>query len=370
MKYKRFLIPLVILLPVLLSDCQAKENTSNGTENVRSYCIDFNWGEGGPNQFAAPGLWADADPKEHIRWYKSLGVNTVQTFIVSCNGYAWYKNGVVEPQPGLKHDFLPEMVRLGHKEGLKVMGYLCAGSNTRWGKENPAYSYGIPATRHIPYTDKYLAYLDEVIRDAIKKTGIDGFMVDWLFQPSRKANRGKWLESEKKLYEQLMGDPFPGRDNLSREAYTEYSRRALDRCWDVIHTAAKETDPNTTIWLSTFDINHPHTRHSTMYEELDWLMNEEGDLQKIDSVRNMVGSHTQLITCLAKWNQKDARSTVIRAQEAGVGLYGFTRPKEGSLLPPVDYYLSHPIDSLEGDNKNIATFARVYNGLPLDHVSH
>jgi hypothetical protein len=31
-----------------------------------------------------------------------MGVNTIQTFIVSCNGYAWYKNGVVPEQPGLK----------------------------------------------------------------------------------------------------------------------------------------------------------------------------------------------------------------------------------------------------------------------------
>ena len=140
---------------------------------IKAYCIDFNWGEGGPNAFAAPGLWADASPSEHIKWYKDLGVNTVQTFIVSCNGYAWYKNGVVPPQPGLKYDFLPEMVRLGHQEGMKVMGYLCIGSNTRWGIDNPGYSYGYPADRHLPYTQKYLDYLDELIRDAVGKTGID-----------------------------------------------------------------------------------------------------------------------------------------------------------------------------------------------------
>lgn len=29
---------------------------------IRAFCVDFNWGPGGPNAFAKPGLWADADP--------------------------------------------------------------------------------------------------------------------------------------------------------------------------------------------------------------------------------------------------------------------------------------------------------------------
>jgi len=82
-------------------------------KDVKAYCIDFNWGDGGPNGFAKPGLWAAADPAKHVAWYKAMGANVIQTFAVSCNGYAWYKNGKVPAQPGLKHDFLPEMVRLG-----------------------------------------------------------------------------------------------------------------------------------------------------------------------------------------------------------------------------------------------------------------
>lgn len=144
---KRYVFPLInYTLLLLLAGCATQQQSSNEDEPIKGYCIDFNWGEGGPNAFAAPGLWADADPKEHIKWYKDLGVNVIQTFIVSCNGYAWYKNGPVPTQPGLQHDFLPEMVWLGHREGMKVMGYLCIGSNTRWGQENPDYSYGVPAT--------------------------------------------------------------------------------------------------------------------------------------------------------------------------------------------------------------------------------
>jgi hypothetical protein len=80
------------------------------TENrlVKAYCIDFNWGEGGAHGFARPGLWAEADPKEHLKWFTSMGCNTILSFAVSCNCYAWYKNGIIPEQPGLKHDFLTE----------------------------------------------------------------------------------------------------------------------------------------------------------------------------------------------------------------------------------------------------------------------
>jgi hypothetical protein len=367
MKHQYFF--LCFLAITILAGCNT-ENQKQDNELIKAYCIDFNWGEGGPNAFAGAGLWADASPAEQVKWYKDLGVNTIQTFIVSCNGYAWYKNGVVPPQPGLKYDFLPEMVKSGHQKGMKVMGYLCIGSNTRWGMENPEYSYGYPADRHIPYTQKYLDYLDTLIRDAVGKTGIDGFMIDWFYQPNRASHNGKWLESEKQRFQELMNIPFPGEENLSEESYTQYSRLAIAACWDVIRTAAKETNPDCILWLTCFDITHPHIVDSRMFREIDWLMNEEGDVAKIDSIRGMVGENTRLITCLANWNQKDPVKVVADALQNNVGLYGFTKPVTGSLLPPVDYYLSNPADSLKGDERNIAVLARAFKNLPLQYVKN
>ena len=163
-----------------------------------------------------------------------MGVNVIQTFRVSSGGWAWYKGGPVPEQPGLKHDFLREVVRLGHKEGMRVMGYFCIAANTRWGQEHPDLSYGTPSTYHIPYTDEYLAYLSTAIGDAVKTTGIDGFMIDWVWQPKRLSTEGKWIEAEKKLYQQLMGEAFPGEDKLSGKQDLEYSRKAIDRCWKTI----------------------------------------------------------------------------------------------------------------------------------------
>ena len=360
---------LIVVIPMscLLLSCQGtKSNKSD--KLIKAYNLDFNWAIDGPRGFASPGLWADADPEEHVKWYHDLGANTIQTFCVSCNGYAWYKNGVVPAQPGLKHDFLTDVVRLGHKKGMKVMGYFCVAANTRWGMENPELSYGYPSTYHIPYTRAYLDYLDTAIRDAIKITGLDGFMVDWIWQPKRLSTEGKWLNCEKELFEELMGSSFPGEDNLSDEDYLEYSRKAIALCWDVIYKATKETDPDCLIWLSCHTPTHPHIINSKMFEELDWLMNEGGELESVYAVREMVGEHTQLMTCLASWNEQDPRILVPAAIESGVGLYGFTKPAPNSLLQPIDQYLSSPVESFEGDNRNIATLARIYNGLSLDYI--
>lgn len=337
-------------------------------KDIKAYCLDFNWG--GRRQFASPGSWAGADPAKHVAWYKAMGVNVIQTFCVSCNGYAWYKNGFVPEQPGLKHDFLPEMVKLGHKEGMLVMGYFCIASNPKWGTDHPDLSYGTPSTYHIPYTDEYLAYLAASIDDAVRKTGIDGFMIDWLWQPKRQSTKDKWLECEKKLYEQLMGEKFPGEDKLSKEQDTAYSRKAIDRCWKTIRKAAKKANPNCIIWVTTNDMNHPHAINSDMYKEADWLMNESGDMKRINAVKQMVGKHTRLITCLARWNGQDATKVVPEALKAGVGLYGFTKPRTMSGLVPLEGILGRPVSELKGDDRNIAVLARAYHGVSIDAVGN
>ncbi len=333
--------------------------------DIKAYCLDFNWGA--RRAFARPGTWAGADPAKHVAWYKTIGANVIQTFCVSCNGYAWYKNGFVPEQPGLKHDFLPEVVKRGHAEGLLVMGYFCIGANTKWGKDHPDLSYGTPSTYHIPYTDEYLAYLAASIQDAVKKTGIDGFMIDWVWQPRRQSTKGKWLECEKKLYRQLMGEAFPGEDRLSRQQDTAFGRRAIDRCWKAIRKAAKDADPECIVWLTSNNTTHPHVVNSAMYREADWLMNECGDMKRIHAVKSMIGPHTRLITCLARWNRQEATEVVPQALKAGVGLYGFAKPGADSLLP-LDSLLSRPVRELKGDDRNIAVLARAYHGVSIDAV--
>ncbi len=344
---------------------------SHVDREIKAFCVDFNWGAGGPNAFAKPGLWADADPAAHVAWYKGLGASVIQTFCVSCNGYAWYKGGVVPEQPGLKHDFLTEVVKLGHEEGMKVMGYFCIGANTRWGKEHPDQSYGIPSHTHIPFTKEYVDYICAAVSDALTRTGCDGFMVDWFFNgPYRPHDaRVKWLPCELRMWTELMDDPFPGKDKISVKQETAFKRRAVDRLWIALRKAAKAANPNCIIWLSCHDLQHPQVINSRLFKEVDWLMNEAGDIETIERTRKMAGKHTRLLTCVVGWGDRhNARTIVPAAKAAGIGVYGFSRPGPRSLPLSIAEYQGRPIDAFGGNDRNIATLARWYNGLAFDVV--
>ncbi|HEX5790278.1 MAG TPA: hypothetical protein VFY13_03950, partial [Luteolibacter sp.] len=219
---------------------------------------------------------------------------------------------------------------------------------------------------HIPYTDEYLSYLSTAITDAVKTTGIDGFMIDWVWQPTRDDNNKKWIDAEKKLYQQLTGETFPGEAKLSKEQELAYSRKAIDRCWKTIRKAAKDANPKCIIWLTSNKMNHPHVVNSDMYREVDWIMSEAGRLDEIEAVRPMVGKETRMITCFADWNGQDASKLVPEALAAGVGLYGFAKPMGTSGLIDLGKLLPRQLSELSGNDRNIAALARAYNGKSVD----
>ncbi|MCP5111910.1 MAG: hypothetical protein GY953_13865 [bacterium] len=345
-------------------------------EQIKAFCIDFNWlfdqQEGWPNRFAKPGHWAAASPAEHVAWYEGLGANVIQTFAVSCNGHAWYKNGFVPPQPGLRHDFLTEVVKLGHRKGMMVMAYFCAGANSKWAQDHPDLSYGMPSTLHIPYTDEYLDYLSRSIEDAVRKTGIDGFMIDWVWNPKPELRQQGWIDSEKKLYEQLTGNAFPRKGAPAKEQTLKYERAAIARCWKTVHSAAKDTNPDSVIWLSCNNITEPTVAGSAMLREVDWLMNESYREDYLEAGRDMRGSKTRLLQCLVGWAEHNARGFLSEANNERIDLYGFARPRDTSLPLPISEYLGKPIQAFSGkdrddaNDRNIATLARFYNGMEMD----
>jgi alpha-L-fucosidase len=335
-------------------------------EPIRAFCVDFNWGPGGPNGFAPPGLWADADPAAHVAWYAGLGANVLQTFAVSCNGYAWYKGGQIPAQPGLKSDFLPEVVKLGHAKGMKVMGYFCIAANTRWGAEHPALSYGTPSAYHIPFTDTYLDYLVAAIEEALTRSAMDGFMVDWLWNPTDKVRNGTWLPAEKQLFAQLTGQPFPGEDKLTAAAKLAYERQALNRCWERIHATAKRVKPDCVIWLSCNKVSDPTIADSRLLKEIDWMMDESGTPEALRAAAPMFGPKTRQLLCVVGWGDKhDARKIVSDAANGDFGIYGFSRPGTNSLPLPIATYAAQPPDDFQGNDRNIAVLARLFNGQSL-----
>jgi len=306
---------------------------------IQAFCVDFNWGPGGPNGFPAPGTFAQADPEAHYRWYRDLGVNVIQTFCVSCNGYAWYQGSAVAPvQPGLKHDFLTTITRLAHQDGLRVMGYFCLGANTCWAQRHPDETYGAPSAIHIPFTTRYLDYLEGCIKDVLLKTGIDGFMIDWAFSPPllMEEKEVRWLPCEQQMYAELFGRPFPGKDQVDDRETLEFQRRALERCWRRVRTAARSARPDCIIWLSCFDLSHPQVVGTDLLREVDWVMNETPTPEKLDATRQRVGPHTQLIQCVSGGSTDYNASKVLdNPRYRDVGLYGFAPwPDPVTTLPP------------------------------------
>jgi hypothetical protein len=367
---KKYIVVLSICSAWICFSCK---NTPKVVDNgsIKAYCIDFNWGEGGAHGFARPGLWADANPKDHVDWYVALGCNVIQSFAVSSNGYAWYKNGIIPEQPGLKYDFLTEQVKLARKKNIKVIGYFCVGANNKWENDHPDLCYQMGG-RQIPLTQTYLNYLCASIEDAIQKTDIDGIMLDWFYNPGGgsgdRSTPLRWLPCEQEMYSELMGEAFPGKEQVTVDDELTFRRKAIDRAWKQIKETAKRTKQDCIIWLTACEVNSKEYEGNAILKEVDWLMNEAGDIERTQAMAELAGRDAKLITCLANWNGQNPVDVIPAAIKQGVGLYGFTKPVSGSIMPPVDHYLSVSIDSLKGDELNIAVLARSFNGLPLNYV--
>jgi len=56
------------------------------------------------------------------------------------------------------------------------------------------------------------------------------------------------------------------------------------------------------------------------------------------------------------------------ALKAGIGLYGFTKPRTGGGLVNLENILATPVASLKGDDRNIAVLMRAYHGASLESV--
>lgn len=310
--------------------------TKKTTEKpIQAFCIDFNWSGKGYAGLSLPEDYSNADPKTHFKWYQDHGVNTIQSFCVSHNGYAWYDSEIVPKVPGLKSNFLKELVDMGHKAGMKVMGYFSPGTNVRWLKNHPDEVYDNYDMFHIVYTSEYLTYLDQVIYEAVTKTGIDGFMIDALFTAPRDATEEmKWMPCECQIYEELFGQPFPGKENITEEQILEYKRRSTERCWDTIYKAAKRADPDCIVWLTCHDLTHPQIRpYSRIFKQADWLMSENSDAQYLKSIQDMIGPHTQLIQCISGWDSHNAKSLLNQKDGVKRGWYGFAWPDPATTLP-------------------------------------
>jgi hypothetical protein len=344
---------------------------------IRSFCIDFNM-QVISNQFnfdyAAPGQWADADPEAHVDWYQVFGVNCIQSFVLSCNGYAWYKGGPVPEQPGLKYDFLAELASRAHEKKMLVFGYYPLDLNILYGEQHPEERYyqsvwmGIPKAYHIPFTTNYIDYVCASVDDVLRRTDIDGLLLDQVVNITGYV-RGHWLECEQAMYREITGKPFPGEEEITTQEILDFRRWSSDRILYRICQTARKAKPECVLWINSIDVAYefPHA---------DWYLNEPMDLDQIRVAKErMPGRSHRYIQALAGWPSHDPRIVMQMTNYAQMDFYGFMELVDGSLPPPVEDYLSRPVasfpatDYLGINDRNVAMMIRMYQGKSNSYVT-
>lgn len=302
--------------------------------NIRAFGIDFNW-EPTLNQWAEPRMYANADPQRHVEWYAALGANVIQSFCVSFNGYAWYPSDIAPVTPGMAGgNFLGELIRHARPRGISVMGYFNLGTNPFWFERRPDLcrdaQEGLP---RMIYDDEYLDYFTSVVREALMRTEVEGFMIDWMRPVS--GRRKRWMEMERKQYQELMGETL-GDAAPPEDLEIEYDRRLLARAWRRIRQTVDDTR-RAIIWLNApFErAEDPKWNDHVVLREVDWVLNESPDAQLLGWLDRQVGPHTRIIQNLCGWAEHDA-GMWRQLDLDRFGLYGFAQADVKTTLPHSD----------------------------------
>ena len=222
--------------------------------------------------------------------------------------------------------------------------------------------------------DPYLDYLCRSMEDAIRRTGLDGYMVDWLWNPNPELRKNGWIDAEKKLFSQLLAKPFPASGTPSPEDLLAYERKAIERCWTRIRETRDRTRRDCILWLSVSNLTDPTIAGSLPLRETDWVLNEAPNPEYYERGRKMAGAHTRVLQNLVGWVQHDAKHYLADPRNRNRDFYGFAEPRDKSLPLPVADYLAKPVeafngkDSIDVNDRNIAALARFYRGMPLDRV--
>ena len=257
---------------------------------------------------------------------------------------------------------------------MRVMGYFCVAANTRWAKEHPDLSYGFPSDYHLPLSDAYLDYLGAAVEDAVRRTDMDGFMVDWLWNPTDKVraaqNKGRWIDCDKQLFETLVGKPFPANGRPAAADRQVYERKAIERCWRRIHDAAKRVKPDCVIWISCNNVLDPACGHGRA--EGGRLVHGRERQPGADAEnRRALGAAnatTALPGGLGRWAQRaenPRRPSQRRLRD--LWLHGPPGPTR-FRFPSPDASVNLRI-AFSGNERNVAVLARFFTGRPFDYVT-
>ena len=155
-----------------LMACSHQNAQKTADEPIQAFCIDFNWSGKGYAGLSLPEDYSQADPKEHFEWYKAHGVNTIQSFCVSHNGYAWYDSDIVPKVPGLRSNFLKDLVDMDAIDAFRNHALNPNHPCQRGSAQNPDIFFQAREACN-PYYDAMPAIVQEYMDKVNAKIGTD-----------------------------------------------------------------------------------------------------------------------------------------------------------------------------------------------------
>jgi hypothetical protein len=288
---------------------------------ITAFCADFNWDiVGAP---ASPGMYAHADPEALVDWTAELGANTIQTFHVGFNGWAWYPSAVTPMNPGLPPDWLTRVNARARQRNIQVMGYLCLGANQFWqvmhaDEVHPGVVGGWGGMP-IPTTERYLDWFCALVQESATHTTSAGFMIDWFYPTVHDT----WLPCERVMWQELLGEPFPS-VAPSPAAVLAFDRAAMTRAWQRIK-AAEQSGRKQIIWPSfgVKTVADPLWQDHPALRESDWILNESPDHDYMAWIRAQMRPDARLVQCAAGWTTHRADQQFATLSRLVDGWYGF-----------------------------------------------
>ena len=109
-----------------------------------------------------------------------------------------------------------------------------------------------------------------------------------------------------------------------------------------------------------------------MFQQVDWLMNENAETEHILKARHTAGPNTKIMQCLAGWGENhDAETFLSNSENDDIGVYGFAGadPKTGfprsldEVLEAIEQSGDRKAHSRDlGNARNIEALRSVFKG--------
>lgn len=324
-------------------------SSTRSTELMRGFSIEFNSDDLG--QPLSPGLYRNVTAESQLNWYLDHGVNVIQTFCMGLNGYAWYQSKVAPVEPGLNGNFLKELVDMGHEAEVEVHGYFNPVGDAIYRRNNREESSVIDSRRNLPLTTKLIDYYCRCIEEAVKETGIDGFLIDWFDEIEPL-----WIPAEKKIYEELTGNAFPekpideigeypvpwdwfGESNLpvflEKDEVINFRYLAIERAWKKFRDAAKSVNPDVKIWINPpfRDWDLDVFKDSSVIKEADMILSEGRNMKVAFWLREHAPDTPIFVNFGGLGGDNHKSFPLEEFHKNGFHYYGFAHPEVKTGLP-------------------------------------